>query len=306
MLRQLSWWGLAVGVCLAAGVTSASADVLDPPTIDYVSSGRGTVRLLIVPGPSGAPGGFTVEWLPRATYDALGGWPDASDSRILRGSFTGSPTLNITDGTTRFRMTSVDDAGIQLGDTFDETGIATADDQELDQGTEYVVRAWANTFGGMTTSPMSNDCVVGTGGHEGHDCTYTQGYWKNHPSIWPVGSLKLGTVTYTKAQLLQIFGRAAKGNGLVSLAHQLIATKLNIAMGATAPPVVATAIAQADALIGGLVVPPVGGGSLAPSLTSSLTETLDEFNNGELGPDHCESHTAAQVSTWGRLKAVYR
>lgn len=306
MLRRLSWWSLAAGVCLAACATSASADVLDPPTIDYVSSGRGTIRLLVVPGPSGAPGGFTVEWLPRATYDALGGWPDASDPRILRGSFTGSPTLNVTDGTTRYRMTSVEDAGIQLGDVFDETGVATAADEELDQGTEYVVRAWANTFGGLTTSPPSSDCVVSTGGSHGHDCTYTQGYWKKHPAIWPAGSLKLGTVTYTKTQLQQIFGRAAKGNGLVSLAHQLIATKLNVTLGATAPPAVAAAIAQADALIGALVVPPVGGGSLAPRLTSSLTETLDEFNNGELGPDHCESHTAARTSTWGRLKAVYR
>lgn len=306
MLRQLSWWGLAAGVCLAACATSASADVLDPPTIDYVSSGRGTIRLLIVPGPSGAPGGFTVEWLPRATYDALGGWPDASDPRIRRGSFTGSPTLNITDGTTRYRMTSVDDAGIQLGDVFDETGVATAADEELDQNTEYVVRAWANTFGGMTTSAMSPEVIVLTGSPVGHDCTYTQGYWKTHPTVWPVASLTLGTVNYTKAQLLQIFDRAAKGNGLVSLAHQLIATKLNIAMGASVPAAVSTAIAQADALIGGLVVPPVGGGSLAPSLTSSLTETLDEYNNGELGPDHCDSHTAAQTSTWGRLKAVYR
>lgn len=306
MLRQLSWWGLAVGVCLAASVTSASADVLDPPTIDYVSSGRGTVRLLVVPGPSGAPGGFTVEWLPRATYDALGGWPEAADPRILRGSFTGSPTLNVTDGTTRYRMTSVDDAGIQLGDTFDETGVATADDQELDQSTEYVVRAWANTFGGMTTSPVSPEVIVATGSPVGHDCTYTQGYWKNHPAVWPTSSLMLGSVVYTKTQLLQIFDKAAKGNGLVSLAHQLIATKLNIAMGASVPPVVATAIAQADALIGALVVPPVGAGFLAPSLTSGLTETLDEYNNGELGVDHCSSVTAAKSSSWGRLKAVYR
>lgn len=30
------------------------------------------------------------------------------------------------------------------------------------------------------------------------------GYWKNHPEAWPVSSLKLGTVSYTKTQLLQI------------------------------------------------------------------------------------------------------
>src|SRR3989344_377587 len=60
------------------------------------------------------------------------------------------------------------------------------------------------------------------------NCTLTQGYWKNHPDSWPVSSLILGTTVYTKAQLLTIFGQPVAGNGLVSLAHQLIAAKLNI------------------------------------------------------------------------------
>lgn len=306
MRRRLPWWGLAVGVCIAAGATTACADALDPPTLSYVSSGRGTIRLLVTPGPSGAPGGFTLEWLPAATFNALGGWPDASDSRIMHGGFVGSPTLNVTDGTTQFRMTSVDDAGVQLGDLYDETGIATSADAELDQNTEYVVRAYAHAFGGMNASVYCTNLVTQTSSGIGHDCTYTQGYWKNHPTLWPTSSLMLGTVTYTKTQLLAIFDQPAKGNGLVSLAHQLIATKLNIAAGASVPPVVASAIASADALIAGKVVPPVGSGKLAPSATSSLTETLDEYNNGELGPDHCSSVTSANASSWGRLKAVYR
>jgi hypothetical protein len=41
-------------------------------------------------------------------------------------------------------------------------------------------------------------------------------------------------------------------------------------------------------MIGALVVPPVGTGYLLPSQTSSLTSTLDAFNNGRLGPPHCQ------------------
>ena len=117
-------------------------------------------------------------------------------------------------------------------------------------------------------------------------CTFTQGYWKNHPDAWPVSSLTLGTVTYTKAQLLSIFGAPVKGNGLISLAHQLITAKLNGATSST--PGIGQAIADADALIGSLVVPPVGAGYLAPSSTSSLIGTLDNWNNGVAGPGHCE------------------
>lgn len=129
------------------------------------------------------------------------------------------------------------------------------------------------------------DCPIPTGG-----CTFTQGYWKNRAEEWPVLNLTLGTVNYNQAQLLSIFRRPVRGNGLVSLSHQLIAAKLNRANGATVPASVATAIAAADALIGGLVVPPVGSGSLSTASTSSLTSALDTYNNGDTpgGPPHCD------------------
>jgi hypothetical protein len=121
-------------------------------------------------------------------------------------------------------------------------------------------------------------------------CTRTLGYWKNHENEWPVSSLTLGSVTYSKKQLLSILKKPVKGNGLVSLAHQLIAAKLNVAASASAPAAVAAAIAQADATIGGLIVPPVGSGYLAPSATSGLLTTLDVYNNGAApdGPRHCD------------------
>jgi hypothetical protein len=121
---------------------------------------------------------------------------------------------------------------------------------------------------------------------EEEGCTFTQGYWKNHEEAWPVTSLTLGTVTYTQSQLLSILNQPVKGNGLVSLAHQLIAVKLNVASGASSS-AISSAISAADALIGGLVVPPVGGGSLAPGSVSSLVSQLDAFNNGFTGPGHC-------------------
>jgi len=119
-------------------------------------------------------------------------------------------------------------------------------------------------------------------------CVRTQGFWKNHEP-WPAASLTLGTVSYSEAQLVTILSEPVKGNGLVSLAKQLIAAKLNQASGASVPAGVAAAIVQADALIGGLVAPPVGTGFLDPSATSALTTILDNYNNGLApgGPAHC-------------------
>jgi hypothetical protein len=137
-----------------------------------------------------------------------------------------------------------------------------------------------------TSTAFAANCMDQPCGTTG--CTLTQGFWKNHPEDWPVTSLKLGTVTYTQAQLLSILDQPVRGNGLVSLAHQLIAVKLNIANGASGT-VVNSAIASADAMIGGLVVPPVGSGSLSTSSVGGLVTQLDQFNQGLAagGPGHC-------------------
>jgi cysteine-rich repeat protein len=143
----------------------------------------------------------------------------------------------------------------------------------------------ATPFVGCTGDTTSDRSAL-SGDTADDDCTLTQGYWKNHPDAWPVSSLKLGSVTYTKDELLAIFKTPVRGNGLVSLAHQLIAAKLNVAAGATGSSI-DDEIDDADALIGGLVVPPKGDGYLATSATASLTGDLDGFNNGDTGPGHC-------------------
>ena len=141
--------------------------------------------------------------------------------------------------------------------------------------------------GDMTSDNAALSGEQDEGSGSSGDCTFTQGYWKNHPDAWPVSSLKLGSVTYSKIELIAILKTPVKGNGLVQLAHQLIAAKLNVAAGAP-DSAIKSAIDQADALIGSLVCPPKGDGELATGQTSSLNDKLDDFNNGAVGPGHCD------------------
>ena len=120
----------------------------------------------------------------------------------------------------------------------------------------------------------------------GGECIRTQGYWKNHEEEWPTTQLVLGNTIYDQAQLLSIFNLPVGGNGLVSLAHQLIAAKLNIAAGGDAE-IVIQAILDADDLIGDLVVPPVGAGHLDPAVASPLVDEIDDWNNGRTGSGSC-------------------
>src|SRR5207249_11600296 len=56
-------------------------------------------------------------------------------------------------------------------------------------------------------------------------------------------------------------------------------------------------IADADALIGDLVVPPVGTGYLAPRDVSALADTLDQYNEGFLCAPSCEETSPSPPPT---------
>jgi len=123
-------------------------------------------------------------------------------------------------------------------------------------------------------------------------CPLGQGYWKNHPDAWPVTQLQLGNQVYDQEQLLSILHQPVRGNGLVLLAHQEIAAKLNIANGADGSCIEQT-LADADALIGDLLVPPVGTGYLQPADVSTLADTLDDYNEGALCAPACDHELRA-------------
>jgi len=193
---------------------------------------------------------------------------------------------------------------VQPGELFDETGVGTASVDELAPGTEYAVRAYAMCTTGSEATSVPSATLFFTTAAPAHNCTFTVGYWKNHPEAWPVSSLTLGTHTYSAAEILSILGQPAGGNGLLILAHQLIAAKLSILNGADAT-AIASDIAHADAALGGLVCPPVGGDALVASSVNPTATNLDVYNNGLVGPGHCAS-TPAGRQTWGEVKASYR
>src|SRR4029453_6812058 len=128
---------------------------------------------------------------------------------------------------------------VQVGDNlFDDPGASSnCADMPLECGTDYIFRGFAHANSTLKRSDFTGDLVCRTAECAVVDqCTLTQGYWKTHNDTvclldpgsplcvaWPVASLMLGNVSYTQAELLAIFNTPAAGNGLLTLAHQLIA-----------------------------------------------------------------------------------
>jgi hypothetical protein len=297
--------GFAVAGVLALAITAptvASAVVtLDTPSVTVVGNGPSYISLEVLAGASGTPNGFTVEWMPKADYDIYGWGTDYTPPGFNYCTFSGIPTLNVTPGVPDFLLGPSVAVRVVLGELFDETGLYTTYTDEMNAGTQYALRVRAEAGPGYNASANSPTSIVNSGTQE--VCRFTLGYWKNHPGNWPVLSLTLGTVTYTQAQLLLILGQPAGGNGLLILEHQLIAAKLNVLLSPP-PPAIAADIAAADAMIGGLIPPPIGSDTLPPASVTTLESDLDAFNNGQAGGDRCVTPTVK--STWGKLKSLYR
>lgn len=115
-------------------------------------------------------------------------------------------------------------------------------------------------------------------------CPLGQGYWKNHPSAWPVASLTLGSQTYAKAQLLQLLGAPVKGDASLILARQLIATLLNLGNG-SAPMSIGTVITDAQVRLGtfsGRLPYGVKASSVSGAALIADASLLARYNSGAL------------------------
>jgi YVTN family beta-propeller protein len=76
-------------------------------------------------------------------------------------------------------------------------------------------------------------------------CPQSQGFWKNQVALWPETSLAMGGRTYTEAQLVGFLNTSLQGNAALILADELIAARLNLAIGSNSAPI-NSALAAAD------------------------------------------------------------
>ena len=290
LLQGFALAGLMGIAMLVAPARHASAAVLNTPALTETGISPWRVEMQVTAGASGAPQGFTIQWMKKSDFDGF--------NYCL---FDGVPSWIVTAGVNDFLLDSNQGARVMLGELFDETGIYSTYLDDMEPATQYAVRVYAEGGPAGDESAPSATMFVTTNTHE--DCRFTHGYWKNHPSAWPVLTLQLGNNTYNQAQLISILSDPSVGNGLLILCHQLIAAKLNVYLAAP-PASIAADIAAADAMIGNLVPPPVGSDTLPPSSTSALATDLDTFNNGQTAGDNCTTPT--HPTTWGKLKSLYR
>lgn len=147
-----------------------------------------------------------------------------------------------------------------------------------------------------TVSSEANSQSGGGNSQAGPDadtsCLNGIGFWKNHPALWKLSSLTLAGVTYRSVDLSAVLGTPAAGDASLTLAHALIAARLNVANAAAPPESVAAALASADDWmqrnhdVDGVLPFGVRAGA-AKDEAIALAQTLNDFNQGNIPPLIC-------------------
>ncbi|HSE64836.1 MAG TPA: hypothetical protein VLG15_14605 [Thermoanaerobaculia bacterium] len=289
---------------LASALPAVAADRSEKqsaPSLACAGATRLSIALQVCAGASGTPGGFSIEWTTAAAFragpDAVLGtgddnsWPVGDGAAICTASFRGQAQFS------RREIPPNQCVTVEIGQLLDDSGATTSCSGSLECSSAYVFRSTARATTAHAGAPLSPEIRCGTlfCQEAVSGCTVTAAYWRDHGPVptrangfeWGVPSLTLGSVVYTGLDLQAILETPADGNGLIALAHQLIAAKLNLANG-TDPAAIADTVAAADQLIGSLVVPPGGSGYLSLEKTWGLTQLLTGYNEGAVGPGHCD------------------
>jgi hypothetical protein len=123
-------------------------------------------------------------------------------------------------------------------------------------------------------------------------CVREKGFWKGNPTAWPVGSLMVGGINYTRQEALAILKKAVPpSDAPYILAQQLIPAKLNVLSGADSSAIAQT-ISDADAW---LVKSPLGSKPSPAQKQAGLAlkDQLEAFNKGLAGTPTCASATTS-------------
>ena len=286
---------VAVFALLDEPAQAGKVTKMSPPRINCGGATQASTYVQVCGGATGATAGFSVQWMTTADYAAnASAWYLSDEARLCKASFSGRANGS------RYDLGPGECVTVNAGDLLFDSGASTNCAVALMPSTDYVLRAFAHAACGRSRSDFTPNLSCSTlPGGQGGGCTWSQDYWSSANPLacvtnpgsalcidWPVTSLTLGTVSYTVEQLVSILKTPGSSNGLLALAHQLIAAKLSIAAGADGSAVTAT-IAAADGLLGALVAPPIGDGYLDSGVTATFTAILASFNQGAIGPGAC-------------------
>lgn len=282
----------------ALALVAACADQSDPtapslPELAVFSAGEAE---LVICKTSATAGNFDYSW---SIVSTAASQVPLSVNGTVTGLAAGDCALAYTVPTTnggRYRATvtegplAADWSLTSIAYTFSLPGISVV--PVVDLGARSISNVFMTNDVGATVT-FTNLYTPPTTG-----CTLTQGYWKTHSEFGPApydntwAQLANGASTpffLSGQSWIEVFGTSPAGNAYYTLAHQYMAAVLNGLAGANQS-AVQSALASAATLFNTYTPAQIGvlkGSNALRKQFVALAETLDDYNNGLIGPGHC-------------------
>ena len=117
------------------------------------------------------------------------------------------------------------------------------------------------------------------------NCTFTIHFWKVYGGAWETNNIIFGERAYTKVQAISILNIEDPSLATTRLMQHYITALLNTLKGADPTEIERTMERALEWLI---THPPEVGLNQSESLAGEiLADSLEDYNNGEIGPGHC-------------------
>jgi hypothetical protein len=153
------------GTTRQAALAVGKAEALDAPTLSF---GTTTLTVTVQAGASGAPAGFSLQWMELGEYLARG-WPESSDEPGVDSTFCKASFSGVPDGSS-YGLGPFAAATIEF-----TPGIPQCGARVLNSCVSYVFRAFAHNdpvsrtkrSAFTSTSAATVDCPAGGGGGSG-------------------------------------------------------------------------------------------------------------------------------------------
>jgi len=276
-----------------------------PIVINSVTDSLGAVQCGV-----NFPYTLPAQWLLQCTYSgSLGSEPSENVATAVDAAGV-SASVKAPIDWSKAAITSETDECIDVSDTFagalgtvcagDETSFTfeyTRDvsfevcgEYDVDNTASFETNDTGASGSSDVTIPVDVPCEPDGG------CTLTPGYWKTHSTYGPAPYddtwAEIGEDTdffFSGKSYYEALHTAPEGNAYYILAHAYIAAELNQLNGANFS-AAQYAFDQATALFNDPANTPEAIGALegeARGIWIDLAETLDDYNNGLIGPGHC-------------------
>src|SRR6185369_203337 len=149
-IALVAFVAMAASSLLGSVSAAAPKTKMSTPTITCGTNTKVSIQITVTAGPTGAPSGFSLQWMTLEQFVANGGvWLSSDDPSLCHASFSGNANVS------RYDLGPGESVTVEVGDLLFDNGTSSSCNEPLICGTTYVFRAFAHANSALNRSDFT-------------------------------------------------------------------------------------------------------------------------------------------------------